>query len=124
LPSGYGRGPCPGVGERRCAIGRASDATHCRFEGARFFVRTTVGDSDELFDLAAGGRMIGSMTNAVGAPGLADGVRSRAICCRVDAGADVRRSIVQAASGAIKMNPITLKATQRSMLAMTRSALT
>jgi hypothetical protein len=57
--------------------------------------------------------MIGSMTNdAVGEGGIADGVRSKEIWW----GGDVRRSrIVQPASGATKMNPVTTRAIQRSI---------
>jgi hypothetical protein len=55
--------------------------------------------------------MIGSITNdAVGADGIAAGVRSKEIW----RGGDVPRSIVQPASGAARMNPVTINAIQRS----------
>src|SRR3954469_17003793 len=80
--------PCPGGAERRGAAGCDSDATHCRFEGARFFVRIVVGSRDELAGRAGRGRMIGSMTkDVVGAAGIVDGIRTTEISYCVDGGA-------------------------------------
>jgi hypothetical protein len=65
-----------------------------------------VGSGDELVGRAGRGLLIGSMTN--------DGVCATEISYRIGGGADVRRSIVHPASGATRMNPIAIKAIQRS----------
>jgi len=75
-----------------------------------------VGGGDELFSRAGRGLMIGSMTkDVVGAASTVDGVRSTEISYRIDGGPDVRRSIVQPASGTTRTSPIATNAIQRSI---------
>jgi hypothetical protein len=78
-------------------------------------VRVAVGDADERFARAGGGLTIGSITkDAVGAGGLADGMRVERTWSTGGAGGGARRWIVHAAGGATRMNPVAIRVIHRS----------